>query len=240
MNYPLLVPAAGKGKRLMPYTKDVPKVLLEYNGKPALEYVFDVAEKMCVEEIFVVTGYQGGKVKQYVNEHKRNFDISFIELNELKGLVYAISKAEPYVKGRPFIKIDGDEIHINSRHKEFVDFCRKNNPDCVCGILNVENKDVVKKNFSVELNNDNNIERLVEKPEITPNNLLGVGTTFYQPFVFDYIGRTPVDPRTGEKTTAELIMEMVKDGKKVSVFDLGGSYAHLNHTEDLKNWRVLK
>lgn len=51
--------AAGEGSRLRPYTNDRPKCLVEYRGKPILDYTLETLRACGVNDIVVVRGYKG-------------------------------------------------------------------------------------------------------------------------------------------------------------------------------------
>lgn len=53
--------AGGKGERLSPLTKQVPKPLISINGQPFIVYLFDRLAEQGIKEIKVLTGYLGNK-----------------------------------------------------------------------------------------------------------------------------------------------------------------------------------
>ena len=54
-----IILAAGQGCRLLPYTKDRPKCLLEVGGKSILEHQVEALHAQDIDRITVVTGYLG-------------------------------------------------------------------------------------------------------------------------------------------------------------------------------------
>ena len=56
-----IILAAGSGLRLGQHTKDIPKALLDLNGKSILERQISLLRQHGINEIFVVTGYQQEK-----------------------------------------------------------------------------------------------------------------------------------------------------------------------------------
>ena len=54
-----MILAAGKGKRMQPLTKTVPKPMLEAGGKPLLQYHIEALVKAGIREIVINTGYLG-------------------------------------------------------------------------------------------------------------------------------------------------------------------------------------
>ncbi len=66
-----LLLAAGQGRRLMPYTKDIPKALLSIDEKRKLtiiEYQVEVLKELGLEDIIVVVGYRGDKIRRVLKD----------------------------------------------------------------------------------------------------------------------------------------------------------------------------
>jgi len=68
-----IILAAGIGTRLEKYTKNLPKCMLRFNGKPLIEWQVKTLRACEIKEIVVVKGYMPDKlnipnVKYYVNE----------------------------------------------------------------------------------------------------------------------------------------------------------------------------
>src|SRR3989449_6578732 len=93
-----MVPLAGKGPRLLPLTKRVPKPLVHVAGRPVMDYVMDAIAGLDLEELIVITGHLKDAVERYVVEH---YDVKarFVEQKTLDGTAGAINLARPYVKG---------------------------------------------------------------------------------------------------------------------------------------------
>jgi UTP--glucose-1-phosphate uridylyltransferase len=60
-----IIPAAGLGKRFLPFTKGVPKVLLPILNKPALQYIVEEALASNIDQILLILGKQ----KQAIQSH---------------------------------------------------------------------------------------------------------------------------------------------------------------------------
>ena len=115
----VIMPMAGKGTRLLPLTKRVPKPLVNVAGRPVMDYVMDALHRAGqLEELIIITGHLKEKVEQYVRTH---YDIParFIEQKVLDGTAGAVNLARPYVDG-PVIVIfidtlfDADHDHLFS------------------------------------------------------------------------------------------------------------------------------
>src|SRR5207244_4214468 len=92
----VIVPLAGKGTRLLPLTKRVPKPLLRVAGRPVMDYVMDAVKGLDIEELIVITGHLKESVERYILEH---YDVpaKFVEQKKLDGTAGAINLARPYV-----------------------------------------------------------------------------------------------------------------------------------------------
>jgi choline kinase len=69
-----IILAAGQGRRLWPHTRDLPKCLLDIGGKTILEYQVETLRIRGIEQIAVVTGYFGHKVREVLGATVRYFD----------------------------------------------------------------------------------------------------------------------------------------------------------------------
>ncbi len=106
----VILPLAGRGRRLMPHTNRVPKPLLLYEGKPILAHLLKPLHKLPVSEFIFVVGYQGNQIRAYMDANYNKLPVSFIEQTEQKGLGHAVSLASDCVSGEPVLIALGDVI----------------------------------------------------------------------------------------------------------------------------------
>ncbi len=83
----VIILAAGKGSRMQ---KSLAKVLIPIAGKPTLEYVLDVAEKLKPTRTVVVVGHQADRVQEIFS----NRDIEFVLQEEQLGTGHAARQTE--------------------------------------------------------------------------------------------------------------------------------------------------
>jgi phosphoenolpyruvate phosphomutase len=72
-----IILAAGSGTRLKHYTKDLPKGILKFNGKPLIEWQLETLRSCGINDITIVLGYMPHRidfpgVKYYTNEDFAN------------------------------------------------------------------------------------------------------------------------------------------------------------------------
>jgi L-glutamine-phosphate cytidylyltransferase len=69
----MIMVAAGQGTRLRPLTNDKPKCMVEYNGKPIINYILDVAETCDIKNIAIVNGYKKNILEGHLKDKKCTF-----------------------------------------------------------------------------------------------------------------------------------------------------------------------
>ncbi len=74
-----IILAAGKGKRLQPYTKDIPKCLLTLDSQTILEHQINHLKSCEFEEVNVVVGFASQKVETFLS----NYDSLGMKINTI-------------------------------------------------------------------------------------------------------------------------------------------------------------
>ncbi|MBI2079536.1 NTP transferase domain-containing protein, partial [Candidatus Micrarchaeota archaeon] len=93
-----LIPAAGSGSRLYPFSKSVPKELYPIMGKPVIEYCIENLSQSEIKKIFVVVGHQKGGIIDYLgNGSDFNVDVAYLNQHTRNGLGGAILEAEDWI-----------------------------------------------------------------------------------------------------------------------------------------------
>jgi len=105
-----IILAAGKGTRLRPITYEIPKSLIEVNGKRMIDTIIDSLYKNGINEIYVVVGYL--KEKFYVLKEKYP-NVKFIEnpYYDNTNSISSLYVARDYIEN--CIIMDADQIIYN-------------------------------------------------------------------------------------------------------------------------------
>ena len=85
-----IILAAGSGLRLGQHTKDIPKALLDLNGKSILERQISLLREHGVNEIFVVIGYK--REKHILKDIEYIFNPRYSETEQLASMMVARTK----------------------------------------------------------------------------------------------------------------------------------------------------
>jgi glucose-1-phosphate thymidylyltransferase len=94
----VIIPLAGKGKRLRPHTHLVPKPLLKVAGRPVLDWVMDKLKGLDIKELIFITGHLKDQVEAYVSGHYK-IPARFVEQKVQDGTAGAVNLARPLVTG---------------------------------------------------------------------------------------------------------------------------------------------
>ncbi|HQT44604.1 MAG TPA: sugar phosphate nucleotidyltransferase [Candidatus Micrarchaeota archaeon] len=98
----------GLGTRLRPLTYDIPKPLVQVNGKPFLGYLLERVADMGIRKVTLLTGYKGGMVEDYCgNGSAWGLDISYSREPKPLGTGGALLKASRQVESDCLV-LNGD------------------------------------------------------------------------------------------------------------------------------------
>ena len=229
-----LILAGGRGKRLDDVYEDKNKCMIEIKKKPLIEYSLDCAGQTNISEIVIVVGY---KAEEIINTYGNSYNgktIKYVIQPEQKGLVHAIECAKDTIGKEDFMLMLGDELMVKPKHSEMIKKYRQEDLFALCGIVNVEDKNLIKKTYAVIQGEDNRIFRLIEKPFNPTNNIMGTGNCVFKNEIFSYIPQTPINQKRGEKELPDLIQCAIDNGKIVKSFVICDKYFNLNLKEDIK------
>src|SRR4030042_2839660 len=107
--------------------------------------------------------------------------------------------------------------------------------DCrvLCGVLHVEDKEMIRRTYTLIQDEKNNVFRLVEKPRHPLNDLMGTGVCCFKNDIYNYIEYTPIHHERKEKELPDLIQCVIDEGKKVKTFLICDRYTNINNPEDI-------
>jgi len=148
--------AGGKGKRLLPLTKNLPKPMAPINNIPFLSYLIYSLKKKGIQKILILVGY---KQKKIVNFYKNNTDIKinfyFSSVNSDTGK--RVLDAYKFLDNE-FLLLYGDNFWEPNIKKMYKKFKQKNalisttvfNNNLGTAEYGKQNNILVKKNLLVE------------------------------------------------------------------------------------------
>jgi len=153
----IVLPVAGNGIRLRPYTENLPKCLLPVAGKTIIDWIVDCALFLKPSETIFITGYKASVVDDFLKQRSEWGAVRTVVQSNPQGLGEAISLALPYVNDdEPLLIILGDTLF--EADLSILDKATEN----ILYTFKVSDP----KRFGVAVTDKNGlIERLVEKPQ---------------------------------------------------------------------------
>jgi len=220
--------AAGKGTRLEPLTDDKPKPLVEVNGRPLIEDVFDNLIDIGVDEFVVVVGYKKEKIIERYEDEYEGVPITYAHQREQKGLAHALLQAESHVDG-DFVLMLGDNIFRGN----LGDVVNRQNEDRADAAFLVEEVQVEEASrYGVcDTNEYGEIVRVVEKPDDPPSNLVMTGFYTFTPAIFHACHLVQPSDR-GEYEITDAINLLIQSGRTIDAIRLDGWRMDIGYPED--------
>lgn len=110
-----LILAGGRGTRLRPHTEEIPKPLLEVNGKAILGHQIEMLAKEGISKIVIVTGFLSHKIEEYIKENYSEQNIEFAENKEYEDSrpAFGIITALPHLN-EDVLYLNGD-VHCEQK-----------------------------------------------------------------------------------------------------------------------------
>jgi NDP-sugar pyrophosphorylase family protein len=104
-----VVLCAGAGKRLLPLTKQIPKVLVKVGGRPLLAYHMEALRTVGIRRVVIVVGHMADSVKSYLSSESA-FGLRVVYCQQLtpRGTGDAVLRASKLITSDPFIVSYGD------------------------------------------------------------------------------------------------------------------------------------
>ncbi|HSD33363.1 MAG TPA: sugar phosphate nucleotidyltransferase [Gemmatimonadales bacterium] len=214
----VIVPLAGKGTRLLPLTRRVPKPLVHVAGRPVMDYVMDTVAGFDVEELLVITGHLKEDVERYIRRRYR-IPSRFVEQKTLDGTAGAINLARPWVDGPVLI------IFVDTLFDADLSLIRTADAD---GILWAKEVEEYQRFGVIVTDADGYMRRIVEKPDTPVSRLANIGLYYIRDWrtLFDGIAHVlgQAAGKGGEFYLTDAFQYMVDHGRRLLTANVGGWY----------------
>lgn len=149
----IVIMAGGKGTRLYPYTKILPKPLIPIGDIPIIERIIDKYVDFGAKNFYITVNYKRGMIKSYFEEIVPSYSISFVDEDMPLGTAGSLKLIEDDIGDAIFVAncdtlINADYADIYNHHIEtnsaltIVTALKKF--DVPYGVLNVGDGGVIK------------------------------------------------------------------------------------------------
>jgi dTDP-glucose pyrophosphorylase len=243
-----LIPAAGSGTRMYPFTRANPKELFPIQRKAVIDHVVETMHKYGeVEKVFVVVGNHKGAIIDHLGNgsmlNESNLKIAYLFQEELKGLAHAIYQGKDWINEDFIVHVGDAFIEPKSEIKKAVEIHKSCRPFAT--ILAREVNDPTKYGI-LRIDSKGNIIETIEKPTWeeaekfkTKNGkyLVNLGIYILTPKFFDYFEKTPLGKKN-EYQVPDVFKNAINNGETIKVSCIKGNYLDLGNWEDAeKAWK---
>jgi len=227
--------AAGESKRLGKL--DVPtKCLLEVGGRPLIDHNLERACEVTDGEIIIVINGGGYAIAAHCGETYKGRQIRYILQPTRDGIVGALGCCKKPLEGEDFFMMLGDEVIVGSRHREMLKKFQRESLFGLVGYILEYDRARISRTYSLVLDRGIYIQRLEEKPQKPPNNLMGTGHCIFKNEILELVPQVPVSARS-ERELVDLVQTAVNLGHPIKAFKIGTGYYNINNPEDLEEAR---
>ena len=202
---PLVIMAGGKGTRLYPYTRILPKPLMPIGEETITERIISSFTRYGCRKVIMILNYKSNMIKSYMDEIEKNYDIEFVEEDEFLGTGGGLSLIRDRIDSRFFLSncdilIDTDFSSIVRNH-----VAAENKITFVCSM-----KNVVIPYGVVKTDDDGYITEMKEKPDYS--FMVNTGLYLMEPEVINSI-------EDGEFIhLPDLAGRLIRNGEKVGAY----------------------
>ena len=185
-----LILAAGYATRLRPLTDDVPKMLLPLAERPMLDYLVDrLREVDEIDEIHLVTNARFADAfrdwaPEEVTVHDDGTTSNEDRLGAIGDIAFAIERGG--LEGEDLLIVAGDNL-IGYSLAEFVDFWRGKDGSAIA-VRDLGDRELLKQYGVVELDDDDRVVGLEEKPAEPKSDLAATAAYLYRA---EHLARLP-------------------------------------------------
>lgn len=222
----VVVMAGGKGTRLLPYTRILPKPLIPVGNIPILERILDRFEQNGAEKIYTIVNYKKDMIKAYFSDIRKKYKISFVDETIPLGTAGGIRLIQDKLKEN--VLISNCDILVRIDYEELMKHHSLSGNDMTI-VTSMKSTRIPYGVVSVK--NDGIIANIKEKPQIS--HFINTGMYVVKDRFIEWIPNGEVYHMT------DLAKRLIKDGRKVGMFPISensfwdmGEFGELERMEE--------
>lgn len=207
LDLPVVIMAGGKGTRLDPFTKILPKPLIPIGDKSIIEIIIDSFIPYGVKTFYITLNYKSKIIKSFFEELAPSYSVEYVYEEKPLGTASSLK----YLAGKidnSFVVTNCD-ILIRTDYSDLIDFHDRNRNDITI-VASMKNYHIP---YGIcEIENGGILTRITEKPEY--NFLVNTGMYVVRPETLSLIPDNEIFHMT------QLIEKVKGRGGKIGVFPI--------------------
>lgn len=214
-----MILAGGKGTRLAPYTTVLPKPLMPIGDMPILEIVIRQLEKHGFNDLTLAVGYLAELLMAYCGDgSKFNVKLNYSREEQPLGTAGPIALVPDL--NDTFLVMNGDLLTTI----DYGAMLKYHKQRGALATVACYQRDVKIDLGVIEVDADNWVTNYIEKP--TYHYSVSMGIYVFEPQVLNYLEKNQ------RLDLPELVLKLMKDNKKVNVFNFDGYWLDIGRHDD--------
>jgi dTDP-glucose pyrophosphorylase len=206
--------AAGRGTRLLPITETRTKAMCPVAGKPMVERVMDTLVTNGIDDfILVISPDDPEIIEHFGNKSQIKAKIQFATQDKQLGMGHALLQAAPYIQDDFILSSCDNLVDKKAIIRMLTLWAGCPPPNGILALLRVGPEELTRLGV-VDMDDDNRILRIVEKPtlEEAPSNIGSVPIYMFSHKLVDYLSKIQPSSR-GEYELPDATQKLIeKDG----------------------------
>ena len=236
MKFDAVILAAGQGKRMKPFNKLISKPMLPILNKPFLALIVEQLLTLKAERVIIVASpFNIGEIKDFFDQQNYSEKINYTIQKEQKGTADAIYTGGLKAVNEIIFSVAGDNLFSDNFTATMIDEFDKYKIDCKCllALRNVSKEEITKL-ASVELDKNNVVKSITEKPD---KNMVVSTLASFSMYIFDksllsYFNSVNISTR-GELEATDAIHNILSDNIQIKGSITTEDYIHISNPYDL-------
>ena len=225
ISLPVVMMAGGKGTRLYPYTKILPKPLIPIGDLPIAEHIINQFREYGCKDFYLVVNHKKNMIKAYFNEIERDYNIYYIDEEKPLGTGGGLSLLKGQINST-FILTNCDILiqenfadiyHYHKKHQNIITM--------VCSLQNLQIPYGV-----VHIKDGGKIDSMEEKPSMS--FFTNTGCYIVEPEVINSLADdTPIG-------FPDIVERYRNEGRNVGVYPVGeNAWMDMGQIGELENMK---
>jgi len=223
-----IILTAGKGTRLHPLTKKLPKPLFPIAGKPILKHILDSFPKK-VTRVIIVVGYENQQIKDYVIRKRYPFDIIWVYQEKQMGTGHAVYLCKSNIKSEQFFMMYGDIFVEKEIIQEVINYPFKE--ELTEGVIATVQVKSPEKYGCLEIEKDR-LVRIWEKHSKPPSRNINAGLMLLPKVIFSFLEEQKASNR-GEIELTDSINSLIKTNIDIACYEILSHWTDTGYPWDL-------
>ncbi|MGA1823489.1 MAG: nucleotidyltransferase family protein [bacterium] len=219
---PVVIMAGGKGERLAPFTRILPKPLIPIGEKPILELIMDNFSQFGVRDFYLTVNYKAEMIKSYFDNIDLDYNLTYIREEKYLGTAGSLRLLPPDFPST-FI-LSNCDVFVQADYADLLEFHKKNKNDLT--MIGAMQRHVIPYGL-IEFSYNGFVKKINEKPEY--DYVVNTGVYVIEKKVLEHIQENTLFHIT------HLMDNLLKIGSKIGVYPVSEqSYMDIGQWEEYK------